>query len=437
VTDTVRTPARAWHDSTEGNQIENQKSPIQNLPLPDQLLSKAQAHRVNLLDFLTALVRIPSVNGRENEAAVAQRVAEEADRLDFEARLVSADSTRPNVLVEWGHGPAGFALIGHLDTVAEGDHAAWTSGPFAAEIREGRLYGRGTADNKAGIACGLYTLALLRDRGLLHPDDAHVTLAGVVDEESGASSTLGVRYLLDQGLLRAEGAIYTYASDIVCIGHRGLLRLRLHAEGRAIHSGSPAWAQGQGGVNAVTGLAEILLALEALELPAPAHRAFKGLGCTMTPGTRVEGGEFESMVPAHAEALVDVRLMPGQDSADVIATVEDVIAEVTTRRPGLGVTIEVKNNLPGAAIPADHPLATTAQRYAERVTGVTWPIAGAGPANEGYMLIGAGIPTLCGFGPTGGNAHAPDEWVSVESLPSTVAMYAGIIQEYLTDKDVT
>ena len=362
---------------------------------------------------------------------MAQRVIEEATRLGFDAGLIAADPARPNALVEWGHGPAGFALIGHLDTVAGGDPAAWTSPPFAAEIREGRLYGRGTADNKAGIACGLYTLALLRDQELLDPDDVHITLAGVVDEESGASSTLGVRYLLDQELLRAAGAIYTYASDIVCIGHRGLLRLRLHAEGRAIHSGSPAWAQGQGGVNAVTGLAEILLALEALELPAPAHPAFEGLGCTLTPGTRFQGGEFESMVPASAEALVDVRLMPGQDSAAVVAAVKDVIADVTARRPGLSVTMNVKNDLPGAAIPAHHPLATTAQRTAEALTGVTWPIAGAGPANEGYMLIEAGIPTLCGFGPTGGNAHAPDEWVSVESLPTTVAMYAGIMLEYL------
>lgn len=356
----------------------------------DKLLAETNAYRADLVNFLTDLVRIPSVNGRENEATVARRLIEEAERLGFDARLVSADPARPNALVEWGRGPAGFALIGHLDTVVEGNLAAWTSPPFAAKRREGRLYGRGTADNKAGIVCSLYTMAFLRDQGLLDPNDVHVTLAGVVDEESGASSTLGVRYLLDQGLLRADGAIYTYASDIVCIGHRGLLRLRLHAEGRAIHSGSPAWAKGQGGVNAVTGLAEILLLLEALELSAHAHPAFEGLSCTLTPGTRFAGGEFESMVPAHAEALVDVRLMPDQDSADVISAVQNVIADVTDRRPGLGVTMDVKNNLPGAAIPAGHPLAMTAQRYAEALTGVTWPIAGAGPANEGYMLIEGG-----------------------------------------------
>jgi acetylornithine deacetylase/succinyl-diaminopimelate desuccinylase-like protein len=97
------------------------------------------------------------------------------------------------------------------------------------------------------------------------------------------------------------------------------------------------------------------------------------------------------------------------------------------------VNVVVKNDLPGAAIPMDHPLATIAQHHARAVTGLAWPIAGAGPANEGYMLIGAGIPTLCGFGPTGGNAHAPDEWVELDSLPQTIAIYAAIIQETLAE----
>ena len=90
--------------------------------------------------------------------------------------------------------------------------------------------GRGAADNKAGIACSLYTLALLRDLNLIDPARQQVIVAGVVDEESGACSPLGVRYLLDSGALQARGAIYAYTSDIVCIGHRGLIRLELNAQ---------------------------------------------------------------------------------------------------------------------------------------------------------------------------------------------------------------
>jgi acetylornithine deacetylase/succinyl-diaminopimelate desuccinylase-like protein len=93
----------------------------------------------------------------------------------------------------------------------------------------------------------------------------------------------------------------------------------------------------------------------------------------------------------------------------------------------MNVTVDI----PGAVISQDHPLARLAQDYTEAIMGRRWETAGAGPANEGYMLIGAGIPTLCGFGPTGGNPHAADEWVDVNSLPATVAMFAGIIHDYL------
>ena len=397
-----------------------------------ELISIAHEYEAALIAFLQDLVRIRSVNGREGEKAVAERIAGEAQRLELPAQLIAADPDRPNVLVSWGRGEAGFALIGHMDTVAEGDPAHWTHPPFGAEIYEGRLYGRGAADNKAGIACGLYTIAVLRDQGLLDPERARILLAAVVDEESGASSTLGVRTLLDRGLLAAQGAIYTYTSDIVCVGHRGLLRLVLEARGQAIHTGSAEWSRGQGGVNAVTGLASILVNLEKLRLSAPSHPAFEGLGCTLTPGTLFRGGEFESMVPASASATVDVRLMPGQPADEVIAAIQQVIDSEIAQRPGLSVTMTIKNNVPGAAIPPDHRLVRIASRHAEAVSGHRWPVAGAGPTNEGYMLIEAGIPTLCGFGPTGGNAHAPDEWVEIASLPRTVAMYAGIIHDYLT-----
>lgn len=403
------------------------------------LLPFIQSREPEMIAFLQDLIRLRSVNGRDTETAVAQRILTEAKQLNLPAQLVAADPERPNVIVKWGTGKAGFALIGHMDTVAEGDHDNWSYPPFGAVMenrlpqrrRGGRLYGRGAADNKAGLACGLYTLAVLRDLALLDPARFHVTLAGVVDEESGASSPLGVRYLLDEGFLAAQGAIYTYTSDIVCIGHRGLLRLQLQARGQAAHTGSPAWHRGTAGVNAVTGLAAILLALEQLDLPVPSHPAFLHLGCKVTPGTLFMGGEFESVVPAAATAMVDIRLMPGQAVEDVLTAVNQIIDRETAHRPGLSVIVTIKNQLPGVAIPIDHPLAQIAQQHAQAITKRDWPIAGAGPANEGYMLIQAGIPTLCGFGPSGGSAHAPDEWVEIASLSTTIAMYVSIIRDYL------
>jgi acetylornithine deacetylase/succinyl-diaminopimelate desuccinylase-like protein len=240
-----------------------------------------------------------------------------------------------------------------------------------------------------------------------------------------------VRYLLNQNLLPVQAAIYTYTSDTVCVGHRGLLRLELTSRGQSIHTGSPEWSQNKGGINAVTALASILIKLEKLRLPYTEHPAFKGLNCTITPGTIFEGGEWQGMVPSLAKATVDIRMMPGQESKNVLSVINRIIKEEEEFRPGLKVDSTVTINLPGAAIPLDHHLVLTAQRIARSISGHEWPAMGAGPANEGYMLIEAGIPTLCGFGATGGNPHAPDEWVEIASLSRTMAIYAGIMQEYL------
>jgi acetylornithine deacetylase/succinyl-diaminopimelate desuccinylase-like protein len=395
------------------------------------LLSVAGRYQADLTAFLRDLVRIPSVNGRDQEYSLAKRIQVEANKLGLESHLVALEPERPNILVTYGTGTERFALIGHMDTVVEGDTAGWSSPPFAAEVKEGWIIGRGAADNKAGIACGLYTLALLRELKLIDPTRQQVIVAGVVDEESGACSPLGVRHLLNSGALQARAAIYTYTSDIVCIGHRGLIRLELNARGQSIHAGLVEWHSHVRGANAVMALAELLLKLESLNVPALPPPGFEQLGFTITPGTIFRGGSFPSIVPDSATALVDIRLLPGQHSAEVLELIWEQIRAVENERPRITFEMKVTVDIPGAVIPKDHPLALLAQDYTEAVTGRRWATAGAGPANEGYMLIGAGIPTLCGFGPTGGNPHAPDEWVEINSLPATVTMFAGIIHDYL------
>jgi acetylornithine deacetylase/succinyl-diaminopimelate desuccinylase-like protein len=395
------------------------------------LVSAAERYQPDLTAFLRDLIRIPTVNGREPEVALANRIQEEAHKLGLEYRFVALQPERPNILVTYGTGPERFALIGHMDTVAEGDPSSWSSPPFAAEIKDGIILGRGAADNKAGIACSLYTLALLRELQLIDPTQQQVILAGVVDEESGACSPLGVRHLLDTGVLQARGAIYAYTSDIVCLGHRGLIRLELSARGQSIHAGVENWHNKTRGANAVMALAALLLALESLSIPFPAPPGFENLGFTITPGTIFQGGNYPSIVPDSASAVVDIRLLPGQSSADVLELVRKQIHAVENKRPHITFEMKVNVDIPGAAIPQDHPLVLLAQDYTELILGRRWDCAGAGPANEGYMLIEAGVPTLCGFGPSGGNPHAADEWVEIKSLPRTVAMFAGIVHDYL------
>lgn len=396
-----------------------------------KILDAAKTYQDEIASFLQDLVRIPSVNGRDMEKAVAERIVAAGRKLGFASDLVAKDRERPNAVIQHGSGDDGFAIIAHIDTVAEGKHEDWKCNPFSAEIHKGRMIGRGTADNKAGIAIGLYTLHIMRELGLLDPKTQRLILAGVVDEESGASSTLGVRYLLDQHVLQARGAIYAYASDIVCVGHRGLLRLEITTYGESVHAGLALWHNREQGENAVMGLAEILTQLEGMQIESEPVSGFEHLGFSITPGTLFNGGDYPSIVPNKATAMVDMRLLPGQTKDEAMARINAIIEDIRSKRKKLKVETSLLVDMPGAAIPVDHPLATIAQDYTEAVHGRRWEIKGAGPGNEGYMLIGAGIPTLCGFGPSGGNAHAPNEWVEVESLAKTAGMFAGIIRDYL------
>jgi succinyl-diaminopimelate desuccinylase len=399
-----------------------------------KLTEAAEQYSEQIVKFLQDLVRVPSVNGRDSEKKVAERIVVEGERLGFTSFLKAKDKSRPNAVVTCGDGDQGFAIIAHIDTVSEGKHADWTYPPFEAAIKEGLMFGRGTADNKAGIACGMYTMQIMRELGMIDLDQQKVTLAGVVDEESGACSPLGVRYLLDEGVLKAKGAIYAYASDIVCIGHRGLLRIEITTHGESVHAGLDSWHNRTQGVNAVTGLAEILVELERMKHPHGKFPGFEQLGFTITPGTIISGGDYASIVPNKASATVDIRLLPGQEKASVLEKIMKIVERVKKDRPGLGTEIEITVDIPGAAIPVDHPLAKIAQAYTGMVYEKPWEIKGAGPGNEGYMLIGAGIPTLCGFGPIGGNPHAPDEWIDINSLSKTAAIFAGIISDYLSNQ---
>jgi acetylornithine deacetylase/succinyl-diaminopimelate desuccinylase-like protein len=400
-------------------------------PSPQDLLAEARSRQDQMLALLRDLVCIPSVNGEHPETPVAERIAAEAEDLGFQVRILGPEPDRQNVLVEYGDGPRGFALLAHTDTVSPGPEEKWSSPPFGAHVEGTHLVGRGTADNKAGIACGLYAMAIVRDGGWCDPAAVRMILAGFADEESGASSPLGAKYLLEQGLLPVQAAIYTYASHIICLGHRGLIRLLLRASGQPVHSGSAEWTEGAVGVNAVTGLAEALLALEGRGLPSRPHPDFGNLDNHITPGTIIEGGDAPGMVPGWAEAVVDVRLMPGLPIEEALAHIDQTLEGVMAHRPGLHLGYEIQTALPAAHIPAGHRLVQSAKRYTSAILGDEWRAAAAGPANEGYLLIEAGIPTLCGFGPRGGNPHAPDEWISIEDLAPMAAIYSGMALEFL------
>lgn len=408
-----------------------------------------------LIPFLQDLVRIHTVNGRDDELEVAKRIQEEARKLDIDCHLYSSPETpnRPNVVASVGTGEPLFLFVAHSDTVSEGSFNDWQSPPFDANIVEDKMIGRGTADNKAGIAVALYTLHFLKKTGVLADGKGKVLLAAVADEESGACSDHGLAYLLRDNKFTDEkvgshpqGAIYCHIGSRVTIGHRGLIRLLISVRGQAVHSGVHEWCTGEKGSNASMALCNALVNIENHEWPLALHAAFPKLRFTITPGTVLKGGEYESMVPPYAESLIDIRTMPGQNQDDIIRQITSIVGEVITNRNNkilavhnpqidqnpqlLSFKVTVKNKLPSAHISPDHPLSQACVEAVREILGENVACEGCGPANEGYMLMDAGIPTICGFGYKGGHPHAPNEWVSVTSLVETVKVYSSVVRKY-------
>ena len=384
----------------------------------------SELHRRELTQLCQSLVQTPSVNGVHAEKQVAELIAQFSRKHDLHVEQVEREPDRPNVLVRVGpEGEAALLLIAHMDTVSAGGEERWTHPPFGAEIVGGRLYGRGAADNKGGLVAGLAALIKLKEESM---GDLRlpVLLACVPDEESGATGWLGVRYLKELGKLSAKTAIYTYPGvHRVIIGHRGVLRTRIIAHGMAVHSGSTRWSNGTAGCNAVSGMSEIILALENIKFKGvSSDGSCNNFGAIITP-TIISGGTDRSVVPDYCEAVIDIRFGPTV-SRDVIEDkISEVVAKIVQRRPPLRVQVVPDIFIPPTLISPTSMIVSTLRESAKRIFGREPSVAISGPANESYILNGFGIPT-CVFGPKGGHAHAVDEYVVIDSIFKVAAVYA-------------
>jgi len=386
-----------------------------------------------ILTFCQQLIQTSSVNGENDELAAAELIADFAAGFGFETELVALEPRRPSALVRLGPpGEAGLLLVGHIDTVPAGSTASWKHPPFSGHIEGNRLYGRGAIDNKGGIVSALAAMILLQQQaagGLKRP----VLLACVPDEESGASGRLGIRHLHSLGKLSGRGAIYTYpVMTDVEIGHRGVLRLEIETGGTSMHTGSAAWQNSDRSANAVTGMADILLAFENLPFPAePAGSAFTEYRTVITP-TIISGGSGPSMAPDTCRALVDIRLVPSIPREQVEAAVAGVLQDIQRRRPALTANCKTLVYLPSTLIPQDSAIIRAVKEATRAVLGQQANITVAGPANESYLLNDYGIPTVT-CGPEGEGAHSANEYVLIDSIFQAAEVYARVALQLAED----
>jgi acetylornithine deacetylase len=371
--------------------------------------------------LLAALVRINSVNpslvpGAVGEKDIAGFVKIWLDEHGVQTEVHDAATNRPSILAKVpgkGGGPSLF-LCAHLDTVGvEG-----MPEPFAARIEDGRMYGRGTYDMKAGLAACMLALADIRP-GELAGD---VLLAAVADEEH---ASLGVQDVLRR--VRADAAIVTEPTSLeVCIAHKGFSWHEITTVGRAAHGSQPRF-----GIDAISHMGRVLNRLEALQAELRKRLPHPMLGHGSLHASLISGGQELSSYPAACTVQVERRTLPAENVASVEGEILRILDALAAEDPQFKTRQRTTLSRPPFSVSENEPIVQTLLRQAGLVLGSTPAKVGAGFWMDAAFLAARGIPTVV-FGPHGGGAHAIDEWVDLQSvdlcretLGRTIRSFAG------------
>ncbi len=366
----------------------------------------APAHDV--VELLQALVQIPSVNPTGDpgttevgEGRCAAFVAEALAHSGAAAETREVLPGRPNALGRFPSDRPGkpkLFLCPHLDTVSV---RGMTVDPFAAERRDGRVYGRGACDTKGTAAAMLWALWELREE--LPRLQHEIWFAGLMGEEAGNEGAMALATDHPDAAFALVGE--PTGCDLV-YKTKGVTWLRLTTRGRAAHNATP-----ERGENAVYKMADLLRAIR--DEIAPEFRALADpvLGApTMSVGT-IQGGSKINIVPEVCTVDVDLRTVPAQAKPGFI---DSVFARLRQACPDLEIE-HLRSNRPLDTAP-EHPCVQALQAAGGRLVGAPWFC-------DGSLLAAGGIPAVAAGPGDIAQAHTADEWLAEDDLRAGVEFY--------------
>lgn len=351
------------------------------------------------------LVRTPSVNpaseeGGRGEERIARLVAAWLARWGCAGEAVEVRPGRYNVVARLGAGSGPVLLLnGHLDTVG----VSGMTEPYSGSVREGRLYGRGAADMKAGVACILATAARLAAEGV--PGELIVALTA--DEEH---ASLGMEALVRSGMSADAAVVCEPTGLAVMPAHKGFLWIDAHVGGRAAHGSRPEL-----GVDAITRAAHLLVAFEAENRRLGRAAGHPLLGPASLHAGTISGGSAPSVYADGCDIVFERRTLPGETEEDLMREAEAVLGEARRRCRDLEARLGPGLFRAATEVPADAPPVRGLVEACARA-GQPGKVAGMSAWVDAGLLNENGIPAVC-FGPGSiAQAHTDDEWVEVSEI---------------------
>lgn len=417
-----------------------------NTEIREKIYQKVANNFDEQIQFLSRLVKIRSLTGQEAEgqnfyAAACSSSGLDVQKFEADAEIIKKHPAYVHIGIDYGGRPniaaakkgtaGGRSLIlnGHIDVVSPEPVSQWTVDPWGGEIKDRRLYGRGSLDMKAGLCANLYSLKAIMDCGLQTKGD--VILESVIEEEAGGSG--GTLACLMRGI-EADGMVIPEPSgERILITHPGIKYFRVTVFGRTAHA-----ALSHLGVNAIVKMVPIIKALEALDeerakrLSYPLVEKTTGRPCNLSLG-KMQAGDWVSTVAGWAALECRLGFVPGESGKEVMAEIHQTINEAV-RNDGWFVDHPPKIEWFGWDTepwlePTDSGFIRAFMATAGETLSAAPELLGSSGGLDNRFGPYFNVPSLA-FGPIGANHHGIDEYVSIPSLLTVTKALALFIAEW-------
>ncbi|NHJ41027.1 MAG: M20 family metallopeptidase [Asgard group archaeon] len=377
---------------------------------------------VDLIKKITKnLVEMDSQNPPGKCNHIVEYLKEIGKELGFQAKIYEIDKDRQNILLTYGNGHRDIVLSGHLDTVPIGDESKWKYPPLEMTDVDGKLFGRGTADMKGGIASLIAVMdAISRsDINLNHK----IVFAGTADEEVGMN---GAFLLKEKGVMdKADCLIITEATDLkVGIAEKGPYWVRITIKGKAAHGSMP-----EKGINAIYGACDILKELKA-NIPNEINEL---LGKTTLNVGVICGGSKINVVPEDCSFDCDYRLIPEVNENSFLNSISKLLKKINATSD-FKARFELSHKVPAIATNIDEPIVRGMLDWSKEITGkktkpigLTYATDAAAlipPKKIPFIILGGGSPSIL---------HQTNEYVHLSDLVNASKIITGgILETFIT-----